>query len=774
MESQKEYYAFISYKREDEKWAEWLQNKLEHYHFPTNLNGRTDLPHNIRPTFRDVTDLTSGLLVEEIDKALRSSEWLIIICSPRSAKSQWVCKEAQAFIDLGYSDHIIPFVIEGTPFSDNDATECYPQALLNLTGSHELLATNINEMGRDAATIKVVARMFNLRFDALWQRYEREKRWKRWIYIWIATIVAIISIVFGSYFVDQNRVIERQYSQLQTATDRLKDDSVIMHNHLLRIRRDSLTMASQNDSITLQNNIILSQRDSIDKSYMSLKRANYMLSEEHKRVISANIDLNISILKKYISDGRAEMALLSLKEIDDNIMLLDSTQYKNYLCAKQLLRDSILISTALIAHISDTTNRHLPTPNVTFKNIQLSEEDDVYGVYISNRVNNTIDSICSYDPIKPSVNRNLTLFAMYSDGDSGESYMPNNPGIRIYSIADGALKYFIPCYAWYNWMTYPMSISNDGMSVLYREGHKAFDGIWFINLATNKKSLLTNYNNDSGEYALSAFSPNDEQFYIYYPSKNNIDVYSTKTLEITHRFRYEECDDVFWDDCNLICISSRGNIYSWQILDSPRNCIITIPSYAEGVRISNDNTYAAAACNDGTTYIWDITNGGNLLAKEMLTAPQDVAFTNDNRYLWVISGYNEISRISMDSNTIDDICTYNSPGHPWSAFLHMTADGKYCIGRCFYGDTYVVCKINGEVVDAGSDASNCNDSILREFIFPDKIHFDPVISDIYQPQLTARRVSLDGEMCIESYSNGVLRIFSIEDMSNLDFTLEIN
>lgn len=31
MEPNKEYYAFISYKREDEKWAKWLQHKLEHY-----------------------------------------------------------------------------------------------------------------------------------------------------------------------------------------------------------------------------------------------------------------------------------------------------------------------------------------------------------------------------------------------------------------------------------------------------------------------------------------------------------------------------------------------------------------------------------------------------------------------------------------------------------------------------------------------------------------------------------------------------------------------
>lgn len=196
MEQKKEYYAFISYKREDEKWAKWLQNKLEHYKFPTNLNGRTDLPKNIRPTFRDVTDLTPGLLAEEIDKALRSSEWLIVICSPRSAKSPWVCKEAQTFIDLGRADHIIPFVIEGNPFSKDSSTECYPEALLNLTDGRELLAANINEMGRDAAAIKVVARMFNLRFDILWQRHEREWKSKRNTLIAIFSFICLLGVLF--------------------------------------------------------------------------------------------------------------------------------------------------------------------------------------------------------------------------------------------------------------------------------------------------------------------------------------------------------------------------------------------------------------------------------------------------------------------------------------------------------------------------------------------------------------------------------------------------
>ena len=280
MEKNKEYYAFISYKREDEKWAKWLQNKLEHYRFPTNLNTYADLPKNIRPTFRDVTDLTPGLLAEEINTALCKSEWLIVICSPRSAKSPWVCKEAQTFIDLGRADRIIPFVIEGFPFSNDTVTECYPEALLKLTGSRELLAANINEMGREAAAIKVVARMFNLRFDALWQRYERELKLKRMVWIGGAILLAIIGLGIGSFFIKQNRMIESQNRQLELVANRL--------------REDSLTLTIQKDSILSQNIVISSQRDSINMSIKRLEEINRLLTEEQDKVLLANWNLKLS------------------------------------------------------------------------------------------------------------------------------------------------------------------------------------------------------------------------------------------------------------------------------------------------------------------------------------------------------------------------------------------------------------------------------------------------------------------------------------------------
>ena len=202
MSQEKEYFAFISYQRRDEKWADGLRKKLEHYRLPSSLRKQNpSLPKDIRPIFRDALELAGGVLADEIASALQQSKYLIVICSPNSAQSPWVNKEIQTFIDFGRVERIIPFIIDGSPFSDDPATECFPPALRSLRGERELLGININELGRDAAAVKVVARMFGLKFDMLWQRYEREQRQRRHFIIagMIATSLAISGIAYWMY-----------------------------------------------------------------------------------------------------------------------------------------------------------------------------------------------------------------------------------------------------------------------------------------------------------------------------------------------------------------------------------------------------------------------------------------------------------------------------------------------------------------------------------------------------------------------------------------------
>ena len=170
MKSNKEYFAFISYKSEDAEWATWLQHELEHYHLPASFNGRTDVRQDLRPVFRDIDELSAGNLPEQIKQALDNSQNLIVICSPQAAKSPWVNQEVETFISLGRIDRIFPFIVEG-----NSPKEFFPPALLNLPKDEERLGGDVSKNGKDAAFVKVVAGMLGVGFDSLWNRYEKEK-----------------------------------------------------------------------------------------------------------------------------------------------------------------------------------------------------------------------------------------------------------------------------------------------------------------------------------------------------------------------------------------------------------------------------------------------------------------------------------------------------------------------------------------------------------------------------------------------------------------------
>lgn len=179
--TQYKYFAFISYKREDEEWAVWLQHELEYYHLPALLNGREDLPKTFRPVFRDIDELKAGNLPDQIHEALASSSYLIVICSPRSASSLWVNKEIETFLEIGkeqgvnHLDRIFPFIVEGTPHAPDESQECFPKALRDLPANQERIGGNVHENGSDMAFIKVMAGILNVDMDTLWNRYERDK-----------------------------------------------------------------------------------------------------------------------------------------------------------------------------------------------------------------------------------------------------------------------------------------------------------------------------------------------------------------------------------------------------------------------------------------------------------------------------------------------------------------------------------------------------------------------------------------------------------------------
>lgn len=209
----KGYFAFISYKREDAKWADWLQNKLENYKLPSNLGGKDNLPKAIRPVFKDTTELNPTYLPQQIKEALADSKYLIVVCSPLSAQSEWVNKEVETFIDMGKTDFIIPFIIEGEPHSEDPKSECYPKALRDLPPNKEILGANIKEFSKDAALVKVIAQMLGLKFDVLWQRAEKYKRKQYRIRLALTCFLLMLSVCIGVFLFSQNWKIKENHAR---------------------------------------------------------------------------------------------------------------------------------------------------------------------------------------------------------------------------------------------------------------------------------------------------------------------------------------------------------------------------------------------------------------------------------------------------------------------------------------------------------------------------------------------------------------------------------
>lgn len=184
--SEYKYVAFVSYQRADEEWAKWFHHQLEHYHLPTEISDRSELfqqnilpTKELRPMFLDEEELAGGNLSEVIRAALNDSRYLIVLCSPNSAKSEWVNLEVNTFINEGKVNYIIPVIIDGVPYSEDPETECFVPALRALKSTDkELLGINA-KAGREMASVKVVSQLIGVSFDSLWNRYEREKEQER-------------------------------------------------------------------------------------------------------------------------------------------------------------------------------------------------------------------------------------------------------------------------------------------------------------------------------------------------------------------------------------------------------------------------------------------------------------------------------------------------------------------------------------------------------------------------------------------------------------------
>ena len=265
MEQQFKYYAFISYNSKDMEWGKKVQRKLEHYRMPATLcseHGWSRTP--IRPVFFAPTDIQPAGLTEELQERLRASRNLIVICSPNSAKSEWVGKEIEFFHQLGRTKQILFFIVDGEPHSGNPDTECF-NPMVDTFGLPEILGANIHErtqtfpftkmpwpwMDKQRAYVQLISKLLGVEFDAIWQRHKRLLIQKA--IAWTVGIIAVLAALAGVWMSTQPVDVEVRLNELSVQNPNLPPLKEAIVTMSLDNETKTDTVSSLSDVITFTN-----------------------------------------------------------------------------------------------------------------------------------------------------------------------------------------------------------------------------------------------------------------------------------------------------------------------------------------------------------------------------------------------------------------------------------------------------------------------------------------------------------------------------------------
>lgn len=308
------YFAFISYKSEDLKEAWALKKKLDGYKLPTLLCKQYEKER--KPTyeaFLDKTNIQPGDLTQELKDNLDNSHYLIVVCSPRSAKSEYVTAEIEHFTRNGRENEMFLFIIESDPChieaSFNPAIKKAEERWSKRDGEkREILGVNINEkdvdklfflyrlpiiglrLQRERAYMQLISRLLGLEFEQLWsyQRIRLAEKAASWT---IGTLLVIGALFYTAYI---NRSVD--------VTARLNETSV--HNEQLPQLKDAVVMIMLGDKLEVDT------IHSVEESVVFREIAHKHLNKEvHIKVTCQNylaVDTSIVLTKNIVLNIRRD------------------------------------------------------------------------------------------------------------------------------------------------------------------------------------------------------------------------------------------------------------------------------------------------------------------------------------------------------------------------------------------------------------------------------------------------------------------------------------
>jgi tetratricopeptide (TPR) repeat protein len=242
------YRAFISYSHRDKAVATRLHRTVESYRIPAKLVGTVTpvgtVPRRLAPVFRDRDELpASADLGGELSAALKRSMFLMVICSPASAKSHWVDQEILQFKRMHGDTRVLALIVGGTPYGSDmpgrEDEECFPKSLRFKLGADgnlsdtpaEPIAADIRTDGdgRRLAHLKLIAGLTGVKLADLVQR-ETQRRMQRLAMVTTGAMAGMVLTGGLAIYANQRRIEaneQRVIAQREAAAARAASDYLV-------------------------------------------------------------------------------------------------------------------------------------------------------------------------------------------------------------------------------------------------------------------------------------------------------------------------------------------------------------------------------------------------------------------------------------------------------------------------------------------------------------------------------------------------------------------
>lgn len=219
--------AFISYKwsEADRRIALSLHRNLESYRPPKSIGSVKRMK-----VYLDSQEYSAGPnLSDALQTNLKKSRFLIVVCSPEAAISDWVNEEVKYFLSLGRADKILLLLIEGEPQSS------FPKPLLPEAGEHvdvkQPLAADIraDSLGASLKKLKneqlrLIAPILGCSFDDLRQREIQRRTQRQRMVIAIVGTLAALFLSLAVIAESQRRLAEKRLDQAILVSEKMLFD----------------------------------------------------------------------------------------------------------------------------------------------------------------------------------------------------------------------------------------------------------------------------------------------------------------------------------------------------------------------------------------------------------------------------------------------------------------------------------------------------------------------------------------------------------------------